>query len=1759
MITLDLYDNPYHHEIRNYEVSLWTLQDEFITVLKWSDVEHKGTIQDPKLVISDDATENFTFTIPMYIYERGQLIENPIWYNTRNGNLMINLRKIKIIFNKLTSDEEVFELLITKITEEHEADHLFCNVECEGLAFHELGKVGYTESLSAADFELDYKNWNTLGYWTKRDGTRMESEPIQNIQYWCNARLGLEHIPLDINGNIDSRKWYYDVVMHWDSFEKGGVIEEDENNHQRVMRDSSKIYEESFVTHWEYDSSSNKLLPRGATQYSEKQRVVEVSESNLYNITQTIAENFGVFCRYIYTHDSNYHISGRKILFFNNYLHDEDILSLTYPYSSQKVSREMDSTDVVTKLYVKPVDNSSTLLGEDSIRYCKANKMQEDYIFNFDYLKETNGITDQQYEAITEYETAIHNLNEQIIPLQNKIAIYQNQEVDLEAKITTYTNSINLTQEQINKNQDFIIELLAANGDGEYISYTNRHPDTGTILQDDKDQYYINLTTRKKGIKADSLRVFRKYVSSTLTLSEEVEEFSLSYDEYNNPIRIYGIKPVNDNYFVYLTYDYEPRLYYDAIIQYFKEKMAKDTKNKSTAENELAQLNNDPENGGDIDKPKGKRIEAQEILEEKLKEKDQTIAEFNYMMGPALREGNWTPENYQDYGERHESSKIFPTVFDDSYKVIDTGDDFILCWDDKLFDTEQDIHYELGIDQEQKTYPCINLSKIDNSDFWTHPTDYSFIFNSHYYDEDADTTNIKNIRSFKIGSEALLGFITPSDINNINNTNEIYPVLILVGAKTMSDTGTTERLIGGTIGFMMDPQRGNPRLGVITVNTNDNNVQVEIDDNTVVPIIEDYWTFGETHFGADVCKAVYPRIKFSSLMLKFQDDKFYIHQNDTLLTNYEDYYILNRNIESGTYAPEFYITIKPDKFLSSSQLNNKIQVAYTLSNAGTAIYLDAIEIEKENAYPKVSYTVDPNILNRNMISTLYNKLNWLVMINDAQLKLVNTFGYISKLELDLDFPDKDQIEVKNYKSKFEDLFSSIVASTESLKANEGTLAALAGGTYTIAEAGLANTLAMNSNIMDSYLDNYFKTSVVVKEELTDLFKNVGEILIDSTAALDSIQNLTIENAAILGDFATRIAQDYNPAIFRQTIMPTTFKRGDTWVEINNNGEPLATYTALCDSSISYPGFGWNKVYNGSVAQIMGELNIDTVTGQVQLTGSDMSITGSHSVNITGPYVNIESFTFDNGDSQIDAGVFITAKRVGINETTQTASTLLSEISVQPHEISMFGSKITLLTTVTNNNVTTNVSALQLSGDDGIFLGSGKGITLFSQDSDIGESNGATIQLMPTHLLLGANAGSDATAIKITPDSFVVAAGQANAATLSNTNSTLSGVVASGNIPASLTGLKITKNFFGVVTASTNNVNAIIMNNNGLTLAHNLAGIAEAGQADLSGASTTNGSSYVRLSGEGIDISANGHLTVNASNFKLISQEHPEGQTVESVISPSTVWTKVKDYANGNNTALKLTDDEIDMTATTTTAFSKAQLQAGLINLQATDLSTNNTTSITMNKDGLQLQGRSITINGEPIWSNERIKYGDTMPPNPTDPGLSGKPWIWIAPRLESQWVYSSNATLTSYNYDNHVETNITTSIEPIVDGNTWYKYVLKFGIKHSDTASYGNNRVIRAILKNGNRSITFDSQTVYVTESYTTVTFTKEFTGSNISAYNVAFTNTILFQAGYVAGSGWDNMNLHFDVNSIVLTISTNSANSGVYPCTVYYIKPQNS
>jgi len=69
--------------------------------------------------------------------------------------------------------------------------------------------------------------------------------------------------------------------------------------------------------------------------------------------------------------------------------------------------------------------------------------------------------------------------------------------------------------------------------------------------------------------------------------------------------------------------------------------------------------------------------------------------------------------------------------------------------------------------------------------------------------------------------------------------------------------------------------------------------------------------------------------------------------------------------------------------LGSSDIT--VDISYSLSNADTSIYLDALKIMKENAYPKVSYEVALCALDKRLIRTGYNKLNRIVHINDLDL------------------------------------------------------------------------------------------------------------------------------------------------------------------------------------------------------------------------------------------------------------------------------------------------------------------------------------------------------------------------------------------------------------------------------------------------------------------------------------------------------------------------------------------------------------------------------------------------------------------------------------------------------------------------------------------------------------------------------------------------------------------------------------------------------
>ena len=1439
--------NLLKREIRSYEVSLWTLQDEFITVLKWSDVEQQGRIQNPKMTLNVDGTQHFTFSIPMYLnvfkeqerfsaitnmnYSRIEKEENPNWFNDKMkskvpqdskweqfeaGYLLTGMRKIKVIFNKGTDIEQVFEFIITKVTESHNQDQLMCDVECEGLAFNELGKIGYKITLSADNFYVDHDDW------FENDGNAA-TEPRETVQYWCE-KCNLIPLPQNNNTILDPTKWYYDIRMYWPSA----------SSSERLV---NKVYENEYVSSWD-----DNLIPTKVESAREKERSVSAENSNIYNITQTIAETFEIYCKYEYRYDENYHIIGKIVVFYNNYLQDEeDVISFLYPYLSKTVTREIDSTELVTKMYVTPQQDDSTLNGTVNIMNSSANPSSEDYLLNFDYMYTIGAITEEQYDKVHEFEKQMHNINKELKQLALTIDAYEARKIELEADITVAGESIALAQEQIDTANALYNDIDSDDGDANgYFTRDGANHYT-TLLQSDGSTggFYITFNDQDKGIDASSIAIYQNYTANAaqpFTVPISIASNGIITNPETGDITRVKIDssyslPVSGSKLVHVTYRYAPKLYYEQVVKAFTEKKNNSEDEKELKQEELDGLNEDLE-------------DTKNEYKDKLEEKNLAVQAFESMMGPALREGYWSPEEYNDYGEQKNTTITLPSTFTANALIADAENGAIVNWDNDLFKDEDKIYYEEGVNLNKVYYPCVDLSNYLSfvSTNLQAGTIFSFVFNNNYRKDltNAELNQVQNLSNFALGGGAKLGFI------KLNNNN-VKPVLVLTGAQHMTEEQIKFMLTSGT-------GKGNPRLCIMETPIVSGAVQVNLTSVQSLSADKFFWLTDKVSGVQDITttETVYPRIKFSNTNLKTSDDCLYIQYANTLLTKYVDYQVLTKDITRDNQAfTEYFVTLKSEAILKQGTYTGNIEIDYVLSNAETSIYLDAKDVMKDSAFPRVAYTLTINTLNNKYMRKLYSMLAQLVMINDVELKFKDTFGYISQIDLDLDQPQNDEIEIKNYTTKFEDLFNTIVAETEEMKRNETAIAAAAGGKIALETRTFESTLGDNYSVLEAYLDSYFDSSDFVRERLASLFTEAGTILADSNTALGNVYNLNSENASILGGFAAKIKNQFSPKSYTSTSKPASYNVGDIWNEVDPiTHKIIGRYVATASSTDSAGGF--TRVYDGSLASITGaSLNVDAVEGTVEilaknkidiksggylyLEGENVDIVGNKQVNIGGATINIAALSKD--------GVNYSAGGINLISASTTSG---SRILMSPTKITIGGATIEMY-----SGSTGTTSAIKIDGNvnaqnptPGIWLGSEKSIQLFSGN----DYTGSNVQLTPTHIIMGVTSGNNTSAFELQKDFLIMAVGTTGS-DFSSSNVTLD-----ASITGSLTGMKLTKDSFGLAVVNNNVRTVILANSDGITLGTGTNPI-------------TNGS-YVKISGTKVEIGSLGELYVNMNNFKL---------------------------------------------------------------------------------------------------------------------------------------------------------------------------------------------------------------------------------------------------------------------------------------------------
>lgn len=1109
---------------RSYEVSIWTLQDSFITVLKQTNLEHKGLIEEAKMSLKDDSEDTFSFRIPMYIHRNGQRIENPLWYNTTNGNLIANLRKLKVIFNKGKQDKQrIFEFLITKVTESHQGFETYCEVESEGLAFNELGKTGYKIDLSEDLYLMEYNEWadaftDKKGYLEKYnipyDNNKITeayeaAEPLNNINYWVD-----KVIP-----NDGSLGWTVEYNMNWSDFIVGNDNIEGLN--------STKIYEEAYNENWEVDN--NLIVPAANSLIGtkEKLRMVTANDSNRYNLTQTIAETFGVYCRYIYEHDDNFYITGRKIQFYNSGLKDkpEDIIDFNYYYDTEDISREMDSADQITKMIVLS-NNSDADLIDSSITGVSANKSLEDYLLNFDYLYNVGAITKEQYEEVPKFEAKMRQHNEKLIAYSNEMQICEEKLIEARAEYENMRVMCAEDNERLQEEQNYIKHLLNAektdyDGDPATFTMTGYNPDI-CIVYTENNERKCNFKWESVICNEDhpiiifkSLEAANAYgkISDLNELdttnyikidSSNSEGIQLIKDEQTQ--LIIGIKdiPSDINSALFAVYSYSPDTYHMILEKIWKKKYKEDSDKlpelKAIVDNLHGerQLADDFESDYKDPNKKGLLYDLQTLYDTELEAKNQDILRFEKMMGPALREGTWQPEDtYAKYGDKKSLSNL----------DLNSNNSSEIFWDNVLFDGEDKNYYEEGTNLNKVYYPCIDLSGLMNLFTLTNlkgihrkgEEDHIELIDLGFVWDDVTVPGMKNyIEKYNktlpneqkldainfpyilnIGSNAQLAFLKyiKSDNGNENesesagtneekkyNKGDIIPVLMLTGAEDYIVPKTGETLTDALIKL-------NGSIGYITNNIINEKIESDEGQDQSETIAKNIRTYTKittetltwiTNNELPNFEIVYPRIKISSYNFKNNTDNYSLYVNGTnpsLLSPYFSYNILNRydyeegaidwanmttnNLDSIGTDFSYYITIKPEVLFN--YYNNDYPLFtfnYELSNTGLAIYLDALKIMKENAWPKVTYNITPKIIKTNFMETAYDNIHTLVHINDHDLKFENVIGYISGIDLDLDKPWEDSIEIKNYKTKFEDLFTSIVASTAQIQKNSTVINAL---------------------------------------------------------------------------------------------------------------------------------------------------------------------------------------------------------------------------------------------------------------------------------------------------------------------------------------------------------------------------------------------------------------------------------------------------------------------------------------------------------------------------------------------------------------------------------------------------------------------------------------------------------------------------------------------------------------------------------------------
>lgn len=1002
---------------KKLKISIYSHEDEYIDLLYDSTKEFNGQCSNPILTINANGAKTLSLDLPLKHFEKkeGKIIDNVRW------QYITNQYKIRVE----REDEDIEEFVLRDYSETHsDADQLMININCMSLAEFELGQTGYNLSFSEESLYIYPENV---------DPSDPDSESIgvsdADIHFWA------EKI-------VENTDWNYEVKSF---YEIDTDMEEDNRQAIPVSADdhvgTNQFYEKDRII--DYDDDNNEIKKE---TYDIKERIIKSEKSNRWNLTQDLCEIFEIWADYKITYEKGKVVS--KTIIFRNDIPEDALFSVKYEKNLQNITRQVDDSQIVTKMYVTPLTNPNTDDGVVAIAKNDKNFLKENYILDFSwYLGDKREDTDLENKQLInpDLEMTFLATNYANPTIEEHTTVGTKELIEDYKENLRYRNKyINETSQALNKAKEDLTELKTQYeyylGQRESaLEEVNKIIDEIVLLPKEMQTkenrtVYLYEEEGKTIIRFSEIGI--KTLPNPLTFKTAINMVDLNGTAYTNDtlsnliLRINKTEPITktiieaylengrigDDYdyaSFKLNVDYYPLEFYNKLKKYWQTKVLE-------ANNELERLGK----GRDLGDTSGE-IYEKEIEVDQLKldlflaqlEKTTVTNEFEQLMAPFVREGYWEDTSYTTYMNKVDtidnqipSELPIETILPSDqwtndywcYKIPNT-----LLGTVRIGDVQRNVYLYDVID--------INSLEVMNKSIVTSEYDENFkvyvrgpesaVLGTDYTVEYGFTNNDENTLSNR---GIYINFYEPEDGTIFTQTADTkmyirakargtnyYIFEGYVGNQTYKDpTGSTQRMFFAPMEQIITLDHEDIILSSVKVSVKTAGLSYTAENTYELAPAEyeliygtDYYTYKET-----IDNKVYTKIRLQYTT------------NVPLLSFGEDNYNFNYKVDCNYDVTSKYY------------------------------YNDALDTMKESSIPQVTYTINvANLAELNHPAIDYSRFKPVagtrIPIYDKELRFNGLIGFISSVSFDLLQPQNTSIVISNFKDKFEDLFQKITAAT----------------------------------------------------------------------------------------------------------------------------------------------------------------------------------------------------------------------------------------------------------------------------------------------------------------------------------------------------------------------------------------------------------------------------------------------------------------------------------------------------------------------------------------------------------------------------------------------------------------------------------------------------------------------------------------------------------------------------------------------------------